>query len=312
MRPLSIVLPSYCSWRHLEANLPPLLKEAGRFGAEVLVADDASPDDTVERVRTRFPNVRLVARDTNAGFGENCNTGVREATGEFVYLMNSDVCVQPGFLEPLVECLEREHDVFCISSIAVSEDGTRVLDGPRWGAFHRGHLKWKKLDRSRLLEATEPVPTLYAVGAHVLIHRARFLEIGGFDRLFAPYYWEDVDLCYRAWKRGWRVLCHPASRVVHRRAETSDITRTQGLSNVSRMIHRNRFLFTWKNLHDPRILWTKHLLPIALRFAFGWLVYDLRFYRSLFAALPYLPDALVGRRRALLDATQRDRDILWE
>lgn len=305
-----VLIPSYCSWANLRDNLPVLLAETQPAGIPVLVVDDASPDDTPDRIAEHFPEVRLVRRARNGGFGEACNEGVRAADTPIVYLMNADVRVTPGFLEPTLAPFE-DPRVFAVSSIAVSLDGRTVEDGPRLATFRRGHLKWRRFDRQALLGLERLVPTLYAVGAHVAVDRRRFLELGGFDPLYAPFYWEDVDLSYRAWKRGWRVLCEPRSRVHHLR-EGSDIERTQPKRRYVVANHRNRFLFTWKNLHDPRLFWVRHVAPVAARALLGWLVLDGRFYRALGAALRRLPAALAGRRRERRASVRSDADVLRE
>lgn len=306
-----VVIPSYCSWANLRDNLPALLQETRRSGTPVLVVDDASPDDTPDRLAEEFPDVRLVRRSVNGGFGAACNEGVLAADAPIVYLMNADVRVTPGFLEPVLASFADDPSVFAVSSIAVSRDGRTVEDGPRRAELRRGHLKWTRFDRQALLALERPVPTLYAVGAHVAVDRRRFLELGGFDGLYAPFYWEDVDLSYRALKRGWRVLCEPRSRVHHLR-EGSDIERTQPRRRYVLANHRNRFLFVWKNLHDPGLFWGRHVLPVVLRALFGWLALDTRFYRALGAALPRLPRAFEARRDERRAALRSDVDILSE
>jgi GT2 family glycosyltransferase len=284
-----------------------MLAEARRIGAEVLVSDDASPDDTADRVAVEFGEVILHRRASNGGFGVNCNDAIARASeAEFVFLANADVRLHPGCLDPLLETIAAS-DVFAVSSVAVDEAG-RVVDGVRRGRFKRGLLKWQRECSTPLDEG--PIPTLYAVGAHVLIRRERFLELGGFDELYAPYYWEDVDLCYRAWKRGWRVLCDPRSHVTHEHDLASDIIRTEGSTPVARAIRRNRLLFTWKNLHDPGLFWGRHMIPLLLRTALGWLVLDRRFYRALGGALLRLPATLRGRRSARREARLSDALVL--
>lgn len=304
-----MVVPSYCSWANLERNLPGLLREADRVGCGVLVSDDTSPDDTVERLRERFPQLRLEVRAQNGGFGENCNDAVRRAKGyDFVYLLNADVEVREGFLEPLLEHF-RDPSVFAVASISTAADGVTIEDAARRTSFKRGHLRWEM--NTAPPTAGHVQPTFFASGAHVLYRRDRFLELGGFDPLYAPFYWEDVDLSYRAWKRGWRVLVDHRSRVHHQR-EHSDIERTQTSSRYVGMNHRGRFLFTWKNIHDARMLWGEHLSKVLPRALFGWLVLDRLFYNGFLRALPRLPRALAGRRAERAAMVRSDREIFEE
>lgn len=305
-RDVCVVIPSYCSFANLERGLPALLAEADRLGFGVLVNDDASPDDTVARLRERFPDLRVEARAANGGFGENCNDAVRRAEGcDLVYLLNADVEVRPGFLEPLLEHFA-DDAVFAVQSVSVAADGAAIDDGGRRATWKRGHLRWLPLDDAPADRPTSP--TFFASGAHVLLRRDRFLALGGFDPLYAPFYWEDVDLSYRAWKRGWTVLVDRRSRVRHAR-EHSDIERTQPSSRYVGMNHRGRFLFTWKNVLDSRMLRREHLSRVVPRALFGWLLLDRLFYNGFLRALPRLPRALAGRRAERAAAVRSDREV---
>ena len=297
------VVPSYCSWENLERHLPPLLEELRPVGVPIVVSDDASPDDTANRVVKAFPEVTLLRRDANGGFGENCNWAIGQVEAERVLLLNADVCVRPGFLQPLEAALAG--DVFAVSAVAVGGDGG-VEDGARLGRMKRGLLRWQRLDLDAL-GGTHV--SAYPVGAHVLLDRARFLELGGFDPLYRPYYWEDVDLGYRAWKRGWRVLVEPASHVEHRR-EGSDIERTQGVDHVDGINVRNRLLFHWANLHDPGLFWGRHVAPLVWKTLTGWLALDARYYRALRGAFGRRGEARAARRRNRAAATRADHEVL--
>jgi hypothetical protein len=98
--------------------------------------------------------------------------------------------------------------------------------------------------------------------------------------------------------------------VTHEHDLASDIIRTEGSTPVARAIRRNRLLFTWKNLHDPGLFWGRHMIPLLLRTALGWLVLDRRFYRALGGALLRLPATLRGRRSARREARLSDALVL--
>ncbi len=298
------IIPSYCSWPNLERYLPVLLEELAPLGIEVVVSDDASPDDTADRIAASFPLVRVLRREANGGFGENCNWAIRALDGiDRVLLLNADVRVRPGFFEPLDAALTG--DVFAVSSVAVDGSG-HIEDGARFGELRRGLMRWRQLDRDAL---TELHASMYPVAAHVLFDRARFLELGGFDPLYRPFYWEDADLGYRAWKRGWSVLVEPRSQVEHLRGD-GDIQRTRGEKLVARTIRRNRFLFHWANFHDPGLFWGRHVAPVVLRALTAWLLLDLRFYRALFSALGRMGEARTARARNRASARRTDREVL--
>ena len=134
-------------------------------------------------------------------------------------------------------------------------------------------------------EIDELFPTFYAGGGSSGYDRAKFLELGGFDELFAPFYVEDVDLSYLAWKRGWKILYQPRSVVYHEHRGT--IGKKFSSSYIERTVHKNNLLFTWKDIHAPGML-AAH---------FGWLYLTL-WVRRLLGPSPTRPDS-VALLRAL-------------
>ena len=173
MTKTAIVIPSYCSLSNLRAHLPCLLEEVGQLDVKVIVSDDASPDHTADRVAEEFPEVRILRRDTNGGFGENCNSAIRAAEGfDRIMLLNTDVKITPGFLQPL-EVHFADPRVFAVSSVAVDPESDLVIDGARLAELRRGLLKWRKVDHERLRE-TGAHATTYPVGAHVLFDQYFF------------------------------------------------------------------------------------------------------------------------------------------
>jgi GT2 family glycosyltransferase len=154
----------------------------------------------------------------------------------------------------------------------------------------------------------EPLPTFFASGGFMALKAGLFRRLGGFDPLFEPFYYEDVDLSYRAWKRGWRVLFHPRSVVVHHHRKGSILAHYDD-GRVQTVMQRNRFLFTWKNVTSPQVFWVRHLLPLLLRTLLKLFVLDLRFYRALVEALGRLRQVREGRRREKRGAVKNDREI---
>jgi GT2 family glycosyltransferase len=251
---LSFAIPSWNGADALEAHLPSVLEAAARTGgAEVVVADDASTDDTADRLRRAFPEVRRVPRRSRGGFAPAANAAVAAARGEMVLLLNNDMEVAPDAAALLVEALDADPRLFAVvpsivrSGTGEEEAGTRLQ-------FRRGTV-------ATALHPSLGLPPAYACGGAMLVRKADFSALGGFDPLFAPFYWEDVDLSYRARKRGRTLACVPRARVVHDHGRTIGARFTPHA--VSRVYERNRLLFTWKNLTDGD-LWARHLalLPV--------------------------------------------------
>ena len=302
----SFVIPNWNGRPLLERNLPAVIEAAGE--CEVIVVDDASTDGSVELLSKEFPSVRVVRHDENRGFSAGCMSGVRAASGDVVVLLNTDVRPRPDFLAPLLRHFA-EDDVFAVSCLSIAADEAKTIkESFKAPVFRRGLLKYETHPAGATVEAPPGRRnTLFATGGHCAIHRGRFLELGGFDELFKPFYCEDLDLCYRAWKRGWRVIYEPESIVVHEHKGT--IGKAFGLGYAQRMNRRNRLLFVWKNITSPGMFWLGHVPAMALRTLFGWLVLDLSFYTALFSGLGRLPKALKRRRAERHAAIVTDDEV---
>lgn len=250
---LSVVIPSFNGEALLRRHLAPLLSEVrARPDTEVVVADDASTDGSMDLLAREYPDVRVSRSGRRAGFAVNCNRGVSEAVHDLVLCLNSDVRVTPGFLEPLVEAMA-DPDVFAAAPAILLDARADAADADesRHATFLKGgllhHLRLKQADVGQ-----RPLPVSYACGAALLVRRSAFLALGGFDTLYAPFYWEDVDLSYRAWKRGWRVVYAPGSIVHHEHRAT--IARFHDERDTEAIYARNQYLFAWKNFTDRGLI----------------------------------------------------------
>jgi len=250
-RPVSVVMPSLDDVDLFEAHLPVLLAELEQHdaGDEVVVVDDTGRFALGPVMAARWPSVRVVSMPVNSGFARALQAGVEAARHEFVFSMNPDVHVRPGFLAPLVACLAEEDVWAVVPRILLNGEEEKIES---W-AFLR--------EKSGLIEAEQPAlqgasdagmlrlaPVGFAVGGACLFRRSDFLRVG-FDPLFEPFYWEDVDFSWIGWRSGKRVLYQPASVVEHRHRGT--IGRRVPQPFVRAVIERNRLLFTWKHLDQP-------------------------------------------------------------
>ncbi len=257
----SVVIPTWNGKHHLECTLP-ALEEAVRGGDhEIIVIDNASEDGTVEYLAREHPTIRVAEMGSNLGFGRACNAGLGLARHDVVVLLNNDMRVEPDFLQPLLDGFQ-DPRVFAVTSQIYFEDTGRVREetGLTSGSWQRGRLQIRHVvDR----EVDELFPAFYAGGGSSAFDRPKVLELGGFDEILAPFYVEDVDLSYLAWKRGWVVLYAPASVVHHQHRGT--IGRHFDPTYVERVLQKNRLLFVWKNIHSWGRLFAH----------FGWLYVDL-------------------------------------
>jgi GT2 family glycosyltransferase len=150
-----------------------------------------------------------------------------------------------GFIDPLVSHFA-DPDVFGVGAAILSWDGRTNTVGARCARLRYGwfHKWWGGGQQTAL--------TLEACGGAAAYRRAMFLELGGFDPLYRPGYYEDLDLSYRAWARGWKVVYEPRSRVYHK--ESVSMLARFGDSGKARLLYRNHLLFTIKNVGGPAFL----------------------------------------------------------
>ena len=255
--------------REFLARLLPSVRAAVRHAGgehEVVVIDNGSEDDSVAFVQREFPEVRIVRHATNLMFVRGYNEAWSAATHELVVLLNNDMVVDEGFLPPLLAPFA-DPQVFAVSAQVFFRDPTKRREetGLTTGRLHHGLVKL----------AHEPVdadcagtlPTLWAGGGSSAFDRAKLRALGGFDALYDPFYFEDAGLSFEAWRRGWKVLFAPASKVWHEHRGTSGRRFSQLW--VERIRRRNGYLFAWRNFDAPATtLATTLLLPVhALRHA---------------------------------------------
>lgn len=304
-RSVSVVLPAYNNRELLAAYLPALLRALAARNAEdeVIVADDGGQDDTQAFLAREFPSVRYVRNPINGGFGAACNLGIAATRHPYILLLNTDVEVPVGFLDPLLRHFDRP-EVFSVAPRVIRPGDPPECQSVTSYRYSSGYfqLLWEEAPT-----ATEPMPVLFPCGACALFDAAKLREVGGVDSLYRPFYMEDVDLGYVAWKRGWTCLYEPAVTVLHQESATvlkKVTSRRRSLINT-----RNHYLFVWKNLSDRRYL-AAHLLLMPLR-ALSALIRrrDPVLLQGLFAALPRCREAMAAHRREKRKAIRTDREI---
>lgn len=298
---VALVVLNYNGRSLLQAYLPSVVEAAARsrHACKVWVLDNASTDDSLDWLAQHFPQVN-VWQSPNHGLA-SYNDLVARLDAPVVILLNNDIRMAPGAIDPLVEPLARQlvlashqRPWFMTAPCCWLEDGAtyegfRTAVAWRWGlvqatARYPGHASG--IDRAG--------PTASA-GAVMAVDRESFVRLGGFDRVYAPGRLEDLDLCYRAFVAGQECLYVPDSVVWHRGQATFEAV--LGGEQTLSLALRNTILFQWKHLRHP---W--HVLRFAAAQPVR-LAYDL-------LTAPVRPSAARFRyARALMQAWQKWRRL---
>ncbi len=313
---VSVVIPTFKGRHLLERFLPSVIESCRRYVAatdapvEILLVDDGGGDDTAEWLAARaFPFVRLLPQPVNRGFAPTCNVGFREARFPVVWLLNNDIETTPDALAPLVAHFA-DPNVFAVSCRALRLGGEAIDGAGRLGEVVRGF--WKVFANYDVLPeydraARGELPTMTASGGYSAFDREKLVALGGFEELLAPFYWEDVELCYRAWKRGWDVRYEPASLVFHQMSAT--IGKRFAREEVEVVATRNRILMHWIHLHDAR-WWAMHWLMIGLLWAGDIATGKTRHRRAIHEAWARRNAAFARRREERAAARRSDRELV--
>jgi GT2 family glycosyltransferase len=240
----SVIVINWNGADKLKKYLPEILKVRGVD--EFIVADDHSTDNSIEVVKS-FPEVKLVERQTNNGFSSNVNSGARRASGDLVFLLNPDAV-------PDKDCLEKALPYFkdpLVFSVSCNTGGNWS-----WAKFEKGFF-WHYMKDG----AAETHQTLWARGGSGIYRKDLLEKLNGMDELFNPYYEEDLDLGYRATKRGYKNIWIKECRVTLN-DDKGVIELNVTKKKVSAIAQRNQLLFIWKNITSER-LFLEHKKALA-------------------------------------------------
>ncbi len=249
---VSVIITNYNGRTILEKSLP-FFENAYKYKKnniiETIIVDDASSDDSIEFVRKNYPHFKIVKHKVNRGYSSTVNTGVRSARGNLVAVVNNDVYPSNNFLEKSLVHFEDP----LVFGVSFHEKGY----GPSVGFYKNGFVEHKPGTETKVAS-----DTFWVSGGSGIFSRKIWMLLGGFDeKLLNPFYWEDIDICYRAQKRGYRLLWEPNSLVEHNHESTIG---KLSKNYVAKIRERNYLIFIWKNITSKR-LFQRHLLSLIKR-----------------------------------------------
>ncbi len=244
---VSIVVPVHGGAALTRHCLASIALAAGDAAFEVVLVDDASPDWTAE-LAAGVEGLVTVTNETNVGFLHSCRRGAERARGEYLVFLNNDTEVTTGWLEELLDVFEREPGVGAVGAKLVYPDG-RLQDagglvwesGTPWNVGH-GDNPWAP-EYNYLRDVD------YLTGAALMVSRAAWDEVGGFDPGYAPAYYEDTDLAFRLRAAGHRTVYCPHACVIHYEGGSHGTDVERGVKR-HQVVNAARFVKTWQHAFD--------------------------------------------------------------
>ena len=300
---VSIVIPNYNGENLLRENLPSIFAAVAKWHgpAEIIIVDDCSTDGSCQLVRDTFPDARLLVNERNSGFSKTCNTGMAAALFPILLCINTDVKVEDNLITALAPHFD-DPELFAVTPrVIVEREGKN--QGAVFGRSSGGFIKGSFASAETQLTERE---NLYAVGACVAYDAEKFQALGGYSEIYSPYLFEDVDISYRAWKRGWKSTYDPSATVWH----YSNATLGKVKRRINKVIYyRNRFIFHWINLSDPGMV-VRNMLSTLIRLLFSFLLLKFYYYEAFAGALKRWEAISLQRQREKPFRALKDTDVM--
>lgn len=297
---ISVIIPNFNGKDVLSKNLPSVIINCPN--CEIIVVDDGSSDDSVSFIKENYQNIRLIVNSQNLGFARAIDTGVKAAKGKYVLLLNSDVSPRSGFLKPLIDNFLKNHNLFAVAAKDIShENGKTVEKGRGWAKFEKGFVSHFPIQ----IEAGE---TFWVSGGSGLFNREVFLRLGGFDKIYAPFYWEDIDLSFQARKLGYICLFEPASIVDHFHGEGSIKSQHKDFF-IKTVSYKNQFIFVWKNISDYSLI-LQHFLWFPFHVIRSIIKKDWAFFVGYYKAVLQIPGLVLNYQILKSENRLSDKEIL--
>lgn len=315
---ISIVIPNYNGASLLKKNIPHVLEAADYYSKEthslvdIVVVDDDSRDNPVEYIKDQTSKIkntdkkskiilRFLQNEKNIGFASTVNKGVKEAQGGVIVLLNSDVEPEKDFLIPLLVHF-KEEKVFAVGCLDKSIEGSKtVLRGRGIGRWQRGFLVHKRGE-------VDKTDTLWVNGGSGAFKKEIWNKLGGFNSIYSPFYWEDIDLSYRAQKAGYKVVFEPKSVVIHEH-EKGSIKAKYNSSQIKTTAYRNQFIFVWMNATDLD-LQLLHIFWLPYHFLMAIKNLDWSFFKGFLLAIIKLPQILESSAKIKKSFIKSDKEVI--
>jgi len=278
----------------LEECLPSICKAsaASIYRPKILVVDNVSSDGSHEFIEKNYPDICFKKMKENKVLS-SFNEVAQESDADIIILLNNDIKVDENFIDPLVSVFAKDQKSFMASFKTYNFDKTGL--DCIWFVPRFRHGVFTAISAHKVGKEDKPGICYTFQSGMAAFNRKKFLEVGGFDDIYLPGRIEDSDLHFRAWKRGYRCYYQPESIVYHKASVS--FKKVFNEKEMLALSHRNVFVFTWKNIRDPFLLF-KHFVFLIPRFAYAIITFKTEIITGFFRALSMLSQVLRKRKEA--------------
>lgn len=308
---VTVIIPNYNGSNLIKKNLPVVINVLKNYrGSSIIVVDDGSEKEdrdilgkfVEEKNRSSPVPILYIKHEINLGFSSAVNTGVKKATSDLVIFLNSDVLPKENFLDPVLKRFEKDPRLFGVGFLDESVEGENVIKRGR------GCAKWERgmLTHSRGEINTDK--TFWVSGGSSAYKRDIYEKLGGMDIIYNPFYWEDIDLSYRAQKAGYNIAFERESVVEHKHEEGA-IKSYFKKDKITTIAYRNQFIFIWKNITDTKLV-LQHIIWLPYHIIRALIRFDRAFMLGLLFATLKLADIIEKRNRQMKYYEKTDQEII--
>ncbi len=242
---VSVIVPTYGQVQLTLMCLASIADHAPAQPIEVIVVDDAWNGEDNHRLK-QVPGIRLIRNETNLGYLHSCNKAAAAAKGHYLLFLNNDTEVSESWLEPMVSLFRQRPDT--------GADGAKLLN-PDGSLQEAGGIIWRDASGWNFGRSDDPSKPAYnyvrevdyCSAAALMVERQVFANLGGFDKIYAPAYFEDADLCFRLRRIELKVLYQPAARVVHHEGMSHGRDTSVGIKSYQ-VANRRAFIGRWADV----------------------------------------------------------------
>lgn len=309
---IEVLIPNYNGFKLVSKNLKFVIAALSSVkDPKITIIDDCSRDDEQKNLeefinelnKTSKIKIKLLKNEKNYGFASTVNKGAFASSADLLVLLNTDVLPEENFLIPVLKHFTDNEKLFGVGCMDKSiEDNKVVLRGRGIGYFKKGLVLHSKGD----LNSNN---TFWVSGGSSVVRRDVFVKMGGFDPIYNPFYWEDIDLSYRVRKSGYEIMFEKESVVEHRHSEGS-IKKHYNDKKINTIVYRNQFIFMWKNITDMDFM-LSHFFWLPYHILTALMRKDFTFFKGFLLAVRLFPVIINKRIKQKNMYVKKDKDLFF-